>query len=95
MFPYAKFTVTETTDMPWPFPSQGEASFEIIGDLTIKGITNKVTWKASSVFNFQSIETNAKVTIQFNDFGINKPRLAFIISVEDQITIELDIKSNL
>ena len=94
-FPYATFKPKETKDIPWPIPSQGEASFTIIGDLTIKGVTKKVTWTASSIFSPQELQTDAKLIINFDDFGIVKPRLAFIVSVEDEIAIELYIKSNL
>ena len=90
-FPDAELVVRETPGLPWPMPESGEASFQIVGDLTIQGVSRTVTWDAAATFSADSVEGSASTTVTFDQFEIAKPALAFIISVEDEIRLEMDI----
>ena len=90
-FPDAELVVRETPGLPWPLPESGEASFQIVGDLTIQGVSRSVTWDAAATFSADSVEGSASTTVTFDQFEIAKPALAFIISVEDEIRLEMDI----
>ena len=90
-FPDAELAVRETPGLPWPLPESGEASFQIVGDLTIQGVSKTVTWDASARFSADSVEGSASATVTFDDFELTKPSFAFIISVEDEIRLEMDI----
>ena len=90
-FPDAELVVRETPGLPWPLPESGEASFQIVGDLTIQGVSRTVTWDAAATFSADSAEGSASTTVTFDQFEIAKPALAFIISVEDEIRLEMDI----
>ena len=46
-FPLAELAVRETPGMPWPIPCQGEAVFQIAGDMTVHGETVPLTWDAT------------------------------------------------
>ena len=90
-FPDAELAVRETPGLPWPLPESGEASFQIVGDLTIQGVSKSVTWDAEARFSADSVEGSAFTTVTFDDFELTKPSFAFIISVEDEIRLEMDI----
>ena len=90
-FPDAELVVRETPGLPWPLPESGEASFQIVGDLTIQGVSRTVTWDAAATFSADSVEGSASTTVTFDQFEIAKPALAFITSVEDEIRLEMDI----
>ena len=90
-FPDAELVVRDAPGLPWPLPESGEAEFQIVGDLTIQGVSKTVTWDASARFSADSVEGSASATVTFDDFELTKPSFAFIISVEDEIRLEMDI----
>ena len=69
----------------------GSAEFTITGDLTVRDQTREVTWDATAEFAGDGTATGfASVVFTFEDFGMDKPRVAIVVSVEDEILLELD-----
>ena len=58
--------------------------------MTIHGVTKSKTWNVVAKSELGSIKGNASISFPFSDFDIDIPKLFFIISVEDKITLELD-----
>lgn len=79
----------------WETPPQGELTgeqdFAISGDLTIRDQTRPVTWDGNAEFGADgSVTGSASVQFTFDDFGMDKPSVAIVLSVEDEILLELD-----
>ena len=79
----------------WTAPPPGELpdaqEFTITGDLTVRDQTREVTWDANAEFGEDGIVTGfASVQFTFDDFGMDKPSVAIVLSVEDEILLELD-----
>ena len=79
----------------WIAPPPGELpdaqDFTITGDLTVRDQTREVTWDANAEFGADGIVTGfASVQFTFDDFGMDKPSVAIVLSVEDEILLELD-----
>ena len=79
----------------WQDPPPGELpgtlDFTISGDLTVKDQTRPVTWDATAEFNDDGSVTGfASVQFTFDDFAMDKPSVAIVLSVEDEILLELD-----
>ena len=79
----------------WTAPPPGELpdaqDFTITGDLTVRDQTREVTWDANAEFGEDGIVTGfASVQFTFDDFGMDKPSVAIVLSVEDEILLELD-----
>ena len=91
LFPTATFALRETDGLPWPLPKSGEHSFRMIGDLTIKDVTREVVWEATLRVDGDSLSGEAKTEFTFDYFEINKPSLVFLLSVADEIGLELDL----
>ena len=89
--PTAVFIPSELRGLPFPLPQTGTASFELIGDLTIRGTTRPITWEATATFNGQEVSVQAKTSFRFADFGLSIPRVASVLSVEDTIRLETDL----
>ena len=89
--PTAVFIPSEVRGLPFPLPQTGTASFELIGDLTIRGTTRPITWEATATFNGQEVSVQAKTSFRFADFGLSIPRVASVLSVEDTIRLETDL----
>ncbi len=89
----AELAVTSVEGLDWPLPQNGEASFRIVGDLTIEGVSSATTWDATASFENGSANGVAKTVITFDQFELSKPTFAFILSVEDDIRLEIDISA--
>lgn len=83
------------TGIGWQTPPTGELrgvqEFTISGDLTVKDRTRAVTWDATAEFGADGAATGqASVEFTFEDFDMDKPSVAVVLSVEDIIRLELD-----
>ncbi|MQF65196.1 YceI family protein [SAR202 cluster bacterium AC-409-J13_OGT_754m] len=90
MFPKITFTIVESSSIPWPLPSEGTFSFQLIGQLTIRDVSKTVEWDTIATFSKADIQGTATTTITFEEFEIQKPSLAFILSVDDEIALTLE-----
>lgn len=71
--------------------ASGPMEFTITGDLTIKDQTREVTWDAMADFpGGGNVSGTASIVFTFERFGMDKPRVAIVVSVEDEILLELD-----
>ncbi len=89
-YPAATFQVTAINGLAWPLPITGAHPFTIAGDLTIHGVTHPVTWKVMSVASDSGFTGTASTQFTFADVGLKKPSVMMVLSVDDQITLELD-----
>jgi polyisoprenoid-binding protein YceI len=88
-FPLAELVVRETPGMPWPIHCQGEADIQLVGDLTVHGVTSSLTWDATVQFRPDAIKGLMKTSFPFSTFDMKKPRKLFLLSVDDNIRLEL------
>ena len=86
------FVVTDFQNLPWPLPSSDSATFVISGDMTLSGTTVSTSWDTTANFSAGEIVGVAKTSITWDQFNLSKPRLPFIISVDDEIFLELNFK---
>ena len=90
-YPTVTFVPTEARRLPFPFPPTGSVPFELVGDLTVKDATRRVTWEATASFDGQRVTVRARTAFRFGDFGLRVPRVAVVLSVEDDIKLEVDL----
>lgn len=90
-YPTVVFVPSELRGLPVPLPSAGPASFELVGDLTVREATRRITWEATATFNGQDVSVRASTAFRFGDFGLRVPRVAVVLSVEDHIRLEADL----
>ena len=88
-YPEATLVVNEVVDLPWPLPDSGEKTFMLIGDFTVRDVTKVVKWDVTAQFGPQ-ITGRASTVFTFDYFEMSKPRLAFILSLDDEIRLEID-----
>ena len=58
--------------------------------MTLHGVTSKLTWDVVAEFNSGTLTGQSRTSFTFDKFDIEKPSLFFILSVEDDIRLELD-----
>ena len=83
--------VLEILGHPWPLPKVGDMQVSIKGDLTISEITKPIVWEGLLEIENEGITGSISTVITWDQFALSKPRLPFIISVDDEIVLELDV----
>ena len=89
-YPTAEFLIQDAAGLPWPLPADGEASFQIMGDLTVHGVTKPSIWDVAGKFDGDSFTGTAKTSFTFEEFDIAVPRVRVVLSVDNNIRLELD-----
>ena len=92
-FPNVEIVVQDVQGLPSPLPASGQVDFQMSGDLTIRDQTRLVTWEVTANFDGGEVEGLAKTEVTFEQFAIDKPRVAFVLSVADEIRLEFDFKA--
>lgn len=90
-FPYAEFVPLEAPGLPLTPPPSGEADFRLVGDLTIRNVTKQVTWDAKCKAQGDEGTCQAKTSFTFAQFNLTQPRVPLVLSIEDNIRLEIDI----
>lgn len=91
--PNVELRITGVEGLDWPFPDSGETTFRLMGDMTVEGVASPTTWDVEARASEGAVSGQARTVVTFEQFEVSKPRLAFIISVEDEIRLELDIEA--
>ena len=89
-YPEVTLAVTELRGLSWPLPTSGEASFEMVGDLTIRDQTRSVTWETTATFTEGEVKGLAETVVTFEQYDMTKPRVAIVLSVADEIRLEIN-----
>ncbi len=89
-YPSARFVAREIRGLPVPLPSVGEATFQLLGDLTVHGTTRPTTWDISARFDGGTVTGTAKTTVRLEDFGMARPRVGPVLSIDETLVLELD-----
>jgi polyisoprenoid-binding protein YceI len=88
-FPVATFAPNEIQGLPMPLPTAGQVTFQLLGDLTVHGVTKPVTWQVTATFADSTVSGSATTAIKITDFGMTPPRAGPVLSIEDALTLEL------
>lgn len=89
---FIRFTPTELTSMTTNPVGVGETvTFDIVGNLTIKGTTNLVTFNATVTIDSEDrISGTASTTVLYADYGINIEAPPNVSGIEDTVILEID-----
>ena len=94
-YPEVVFQPTSIEGLPESLAdASGHVQVHITGDLTVKDQTRQVTWEGEIDLEGDGAATGSvAVEFTFDDFGMNKPSVAIVLSVEDTIRLELDFNA--
>lgn len=90
-YPTAVFVPTQVAGLPSPLPQSGQVSFKLTGDLTIRNVTKPVTWDVTASVQGNQVTGQATTAFKFGDFSLTQPRVPVVLSIEDNIKLELDV----
>lgn len=90
-FPTATFVLTEPIDLG-TLPEAGETiSVTATGDMTIKGVTDTVDIALDARLVDGTLVVVGSTPVVFEDYGVEKPTAAIVVSLEDEGTIEFQL----
>lgn len=90
-FPEATFVATSVTGIePALGPDAGQ-DFQLTGLMTLHGVEKEVTWDVKATRDGDIMTALATITILYTDFNITKPDIGGFVSVEDDVTLQMDI----
>jgi polyisoprenoid-binding protein YceI len=90
-FPFAEFVVLDVPGLQIPLPVAGRVTFQLMGDMTIHGVTAPLIWDVELFVADGKATGQATTSFPFHVFDMKIPNLFFILSVEDNIRLELDL----
>jgi polyisoprenoid-binding protein YceI len=91
-YPEATMVVQELRDLPFPIPTSGTHSFTISGELTLHGVSRATVWEVTADFGEETITGQARTAFDFAAFNMAVPSVARVLSVADDIRLELDFR---
>lgn len=89
-YPTVEFVPTAVRGVPKKLPTSGAHTFDMIGNLTVRGVTKPTTWHVTAESKKGQVTGNAKTLFTFSDFKIDQPRVPVLLSVQDTIRLEYD-----
>lgn len=92
-FPLAEFIPRRQTGLTMPLPASGPAKFQLIGDMTIHGTTAAQTLDVVATLAPDAVSATATTRITFGKYGMTPPKLLGLVSVEDDIRLEIVLKA--
>lgn len=90
-FPEAQFSATSVSGLPASYTEGQEIGFQLHGDLTIRDVTNPVTFAVTAVLSGDTIRGTAARQMQLTDFGVSPPDFANTLTVANDFRIEISL----
>ncbi len=88
-YPYATFVSVSTQGLPSSYSDGQTVHFQLIGNLTMHGKTNKEVFDVQGKVVGNTITGTATSTIYMTDFGIQPPNLANIAIAQNKVVVSL------
>lgn len=90
-YEFVTFQPTELVGLPATVTVGQPFTFQIVGDLTIRDVTQSVTFEATVTPASETrIEGLATTTFPYRDFGLSIPDSPSVDTVADDVTLELE-----
>ena len=90
-YPTVELVPKQIVGLDSPLTASGEVTFQLIGDLTAHGVTQSTTWEVKgTATDGRELTGTAATHFTFEDFGLNQPRVPSVLSVQDNIQLEID-----
>ncbi len=90
-YPLATFTLVEPVELPAGMAGGEAFSGSAVGDLTVKGTTNRVAFDLQAQLVGDRIVAVGSSDVVFSDFGVTAPTAPIVVSVEDHGVMEFQL----
>lgn len=92
-FPEATFVPTKAEGLTLPLPATADLAFKLVGQLTVHGVTRETAFDVKAKRFGADLTSTANVTpaMQFATFGMQQPRVFSVLSIKDEIRLEVQL----
>jgi polyisoprenoid-binding protein YceI len=90
-FPQATFVATSIEGVPDTIPAGAAVTFQLNGDLNVRGVSVPVTFDVTATLNGDTLTGTATTDLNISDFGIDPPSFIDTLTVADPFSIEVSI----
>ena len=88
-YPEARFVATAINGAPASYTEGQEVTFQLVGDLTVRDVTQQVTFDVNASLTGDTLAGTAATRLKMSDFGIEPPNFANTLTVADEFGIEV------
>lgn len=90
-YPKATFVATKLEGYPTEFPAGQEVEMKLTGTLDLHGVKKEVTWDVKMKKEGEALSALATVNFLNADFNIPVLNIAGMVSVEDDVTLQVQV----
>jgi polyisoprenoid-binding protein YceI len=92
-FPMAEFVPKAVSGVTLPLPLSGEFKLTLTGAMTVHGKSKDATFTVTARRDGSRLTATAiaQPSFTFGDFGMTVPRVASVLSIEDEIRVEISL----
>jgi polyisoprenoid-binding protein YceI len=91
-YPTVAFLITHINGLKLPLATSGSVHFTMRGNLTVHGSTKPTNWKVTANLSPAEVTGTASTVFTFEDFGLLRPKVPIVLSVQDTIRLEYDFR---
>ena len=92
-YPNATFAINEISGLPSSIPTSGTYTVAVNGNLTIHSVTRPTTWNGTVTFKVGAVTGTVETVIKLTDYGMKEPSVARVLSIEDDVTLSIDLSA--
>ena len=89
-YPLAVFEATEIQNAPANYQEGQEATFQLVGNMTIRDMTNPMTFDVTATLQGSEIRGVAEANSQMTDWGFEPPSFLGTLTVENDFMIRVE-----
>ncbi len=89
-FPAAMLVIKDLQGLPATLPTSGTMNLNLVGDLTVHGVTKSVTWVTTVTADATGFSGRATTHLKFEDFNMTQPSVPVLAHVDNDIKLEYD-----
>jgi polyisoprenoid-binding protein YceI len=91
VYPRAEFTLARVSGVPMPIAAQGEWAATLEGTMKIHGVERPLTWPVHVTRSESEVRVLGTTAFHFGDYGMAVPANRLILSVVDDVRLEIDL----
>jgi polyisoprenoid-binding protein YceI len=91
-FPTVELIPSEIRGFSGKLPASGTATFQLLGDLVLKGVAHPTVWNVTARAEGNDVAGSATTAFTFKDVGLDQPKVPVVLSVADTIKLEYDFR---
>jgi polyisoprenoid-binding protein YceI len=91
-YPTVELVPTEIRGFDGKLPASGPVTFQLVGDLTVHGVTRPTVWNVTARAEGQNVAGTATTAFTFKDVDLDQPRVPVVLSVADTIKLEYEFR---